>query len=123
MEVLNKLQSFYLRKQRIEISIKLPPQAVQVKCTILDGHGNDITNNEGVLYSKANILHVQKIGNCDTCVLYLNFMRARRLVSMKLTAFDSKGAVMDETIHSCRIYSQRPKALAPEPGSKRAKSS
>jgi hypothetical protein len=127
MELIEALQDYYLRKQRIEIRVRLPQNAARVSCAILDGHGNDITNDEGVLYSKANVLHFQKVGISGTCLLHVNFLRAHRQVSLKIVAFNSDGDSVDEMTHSFRVYSQKPKGSAqkgrePEPRKRRKNS-
>ena len=111
MELVEPLLPYYLRKQRIKIHVKLPHNASRVACTILDGHGHDITNEDGLLYSKANILHAQNASRSRKCLLYVNFMHAIRHISLKLTAFNSNGEALNELVHRFRVYSQHPKGL------------
>ena len=111
MELVEPLQSYYLRKQRIKIHVKLPHHASRVACTILDGHGNDITNANGLLYSKANILHAQNASSSRKCLLYVNFTHAIRHVGLKLIAYSSSGEALGELFHRLRVYSQHPKGL------------
>ena len=114
MQLLTELAPYYLRKRQIEFEVKLLlSEIATVTCSILDSSGNDITHDEGVLYSKMNILDVKRAYNSDVCKLYVSFQRAKYFVTVKMTAKDIHQNIVDSKCCSFRVYSEEPK-LKPE---------
>ena len=106
MQLLTELAPYYLRKRQIEFEVKLLlSEIATVTCSILDSSGNDITHDEGVLYSKMNILDVKRAYNSDVCKLYVSFQRAKYFVTVKMTAKDIHQNIVDSKCCSFRVYS------------------
>ena len=107
MEFAKELRPYYVRKQPIDISLRLPAEAAEVRCSVLDHFGNDITDQSGLLYSRKNVLFAQNVNG--TCSLCIYFLRARNNVTLHVVAKSSHGKVVHRLNHSCRIFSQVPK--------------
>ena len=58
MELVKELRPYYIRKQRVEVAIKLPDNATEASCAILDHSGEDITLSKNLFYSNKNIQKV-----------------------------------------------------------------
>ena len=119
MELVKELRPYYIRKQRVEVAIKLPDNATEASCAILDHSGEDITLSKNLFYSNKNILKANAVQRePSVCFLVVYFERAHNLVTLKVTAKGRTGAVVGELYRGFRVYSQEPK-VRPQPTKKR----
>ena len=108
MEVITNVAPYYVRKKPIEIVLRASRNTARVTCLVIDNNGRNITNDEGLLYSKRNILSVSCSAGADKHTLMLSFQHARYFVTLKLVATDKDANALETKCFSFRVYSSSP---------------
>ena len=80
----------------------------RIACLVIDPNGRDITSDEGLLYSKRNILNVSCSVGDGKHTLMLSFQHARYFVTLKLVATDKDANALETKCFSFRVYSSSP---------------